>query len=78
MKQLSFGFGAINFLFALPAIPLIDNFGRRSLLLVTFPLMAIFHLLTGFAFFAQEGMAKEVLIIIGMCKLATASLNFNS
>jgi MFS family permease len=36
----SCGFGAINFLFALPAFYTIDTFGRRNLLLVTFPLMA--------------------------------------
>ncbi|KAF3766558.1 hypothetical protein M406DRAFT_351545 [Cryphonectria parasitica EP155] len=36
----SFGFGLINFLFAWPAIWTIDTFGRRSLLLFTFPQMA--------------------------------------
>lgn len=36
----SFGFGLINFLFAFPAIWTIDTFGRRSLLLFTFPQMA--------------------------------------
>ncbi|KAI0397145.1 sugar transporter-domain-containing protein [Xylariaceae sp. FL0594] len=36
----SFGFGAINFLFAFPAFWTIDTFGRRSLLLFTFPNMA--------------------------------------
>jgi hypothetical protein len=45
----SFGFGAINFVFAFPAIYTIDTFGRRNLLLCTFPLMAIFLLMTGFA-----------------------------
>lgn len=45
----SFGFGAINFLFAFPAIYTIDTFGRRNLLLCTFPLMSIFLFLTGFA-----------------------------
>lgn len=33
----SFGFGAVNFLFAIPAFLTIDTFGRRSLLLFTFP-----------------------------------------
>ena len=47
----SFGFGAVNFVFALPAVKTIDTFGRRNLLLTTFPLMAIFLLMTGFAFF---------------------------
>ena len=34
------GFGLINFVFAFPAIWTIDTFGRRSLLLFTFPQMA--------------------------------------
>lgn len=33
----SFGFGLVNFIFAWPAIWTIDTFGRRSLLLFTFP-----------------------------------------
>ncbi|KFY97533.1 hypothetical protein V498_02004 [Pseudogymnoascus sp. VKM F-4517 (FW-2822)] len=37
----SMGFGAINFFFALPAFYTIDTFGRRNLLLTTFPLMAL-------------------------------------
>jgi MFS family permease len=36
----SFGFGLVNFVFAFPAIWTIDTFGRRKLLLVTFPQMA--------------------------------------
>lgn len=36
----SWGFGLINFLFAFPAIWTIDTFGRRSLLLFTFPQMS--------------------------------------
>lgn len=36
----SWGFGLINFVFGLPAIWTIDTFGRRSLLLFTFPHMA--------------------------------------
>jgi len=47
----SLGFGVINFLFAIPAIYTIDTFGRRNLLLTTFPLMAFFLLFTGFSFF---------------------------
>ncbi|KAL5603952.1 hypothetical protein FOVSG1_006702 [Fusarium oxysporum f. sp. vasinfectum] len=35
----SFGFGLINFLFAWPAVWTIDTFGRRTLLLFTFPNM---------------------------------------
>jgi sugar porter (SP) family MFS transporter len=36
----SFGFGVINFVFAFPAIWTIDTWGRRALLLFTFPNMA--------------------------------------
>ncbi|KAJ7761249.1 hypothetical protein DFH07DRAFT_740344 [Mycena maculata] len=36
----SVGFGAVNFLFAFPALKTIDIFGRRNLLLLTFPNMA--------------------------------------
>ncbi|KAF4976861.1 hypothetical protein FZEAL_6526 [Fusarium zealandicum] len=50
----SLGFGIINFLFAIPAFYTIDTFGRRNLLLTTFPLMALFLLFTGFSFFIPE------------------------
>jgi len=36
----SFGFGLVNFVFAFPALWTIDTFGRRNLLLFTFPNMA--------------------------------------
>jgi MFS family permease len=45
----SWGFGALNFVMALPAVYTIDTFGRRNLLLVTFPLMSICLFMTGFA-----------------------------
>jgi hypothetical protein len=45
----SFGFGLVNFVFAWPAIWTIDTFGRRSLLLLTFPQMAWTLLATGFS-----------------------------
>ncbi|KAJ7594737.1 hypothetical protein C8J56DRAFT_885248 [Mycena floridula] len=50
----SWGFGMLNFLGAFPAIYTIDTFGRRNLLLTTFPLMSFFLLLTGFAFWIPE------------------------
>lgn len=40
----SLGFGLVNFLFAFPAFWTIDTFGRRSLLLFTFPNMVSFIL----------------------------------
>lgn len=50
----SLGTGILNWLFAIPAFYTIDTFGRRKLLLITFPLMAICLLITGFAFFIPE------------------------
>ncbi|KAL1584387.1 hypothetical protein WHR41_06395 [Cladosporium halotolerans] len=47
----SFGFGLVNFVFAWPAIWTIDTFGRRSLLLFTFPNMAWTLLAAGFCFY---------------------------
>lgn len=46
----SFGFGLVNFVFAWPAIWTIDTFGRRSLLLFTFPQMAWTLLAAGLCF----------------------------
>lgn len=53
---------AVNFVFAIPAVWLIDSFGRRSLLLSTFPLMVIFLLCTGLSFLAPvEGQVRLAL-----------------
>ncbi|KKY26718.1 putative galactose-proton [Phaeomoniella chlamydospora] len=46
----SWGFGLVNFVFAWPAIWTIDTFGRRALLLFTFPNMAWTLLAAGFCF----------------------------
>jgi MFS family permease len=46
----SWGFGLVNFLFAFPAIWTIDTWGRRALLLFTFPQMAWTLLAAGFCF----------------------------
>jgi hypothetical protein len=62
----SLGFGIINWLFAIPAIYTIDTFGRRNLLLTTFPLMAIFLLFTGFSFFITDKTAKVGCIALGI------------
>ncbi|KAF8527257.1 hypothetical protein JB92DRAFT_2868261 [Gautieria morchelliformis] len=47
----SFGFGLVNFVFAFPAVRTIDTYGRRTLLLFTFPQMAWTLLAAGFSFF---------------------------
>jgi hypothetical protein len=62
----SMGFGVINFLFAIPAVYTIDTFGRRNLLLTTFPLMALCLFFTGFSFWIPEGKAHIACIALGI------------
>ncbi|KAE8408951.1 major facilitator superfamily domain-containing protein [Aspergillus pseudonomiae] len=50
----SLGWGLINWLFAIPAVYTIDTFGRRNLLLTTFPLMALSMFFTGFSFWIPQ------------------------
>ncbi|KAH8119191.1 proton myo-inositol cotransporter [Phellopilus nigrolimitatus] len=59
----SFGFGAINFFFSFPAVKTIDTFGRRNLLLTTFPLMSVFLLMTGFAFWIPQSNPAHVGVV---------------
>ncbi|KAL6866773.1 sugar transporter domain-containing protein [Trichoderma novae-zelandiae] len=47
----SMGTGILNFVFAIPAIFTIDRWGRRNLLLFTFPFLCLFLLWTGMSFF---------------------------
>ncbi|KAI0666654.1 hypothetical protein C8Q78DRAFT_1197679 [Trametes maxima] len=69
----SWGFGMINWVFAFPAVWTIDTFGRRNLLLVTFPLMAVFLLLTGFSFYIpEEGHARIAVVALGIYLFAMA------
>ncbi|CAZ85640.1 unnamed protein product [Tuber melanosporum] len=62
----SMGFGIINFLFAIPAVRTIDTFGRRNLLLFTFPLMAICMLITFFLEDIHNKKDGAPLSLIGM------------
>lgn len=62
----SLGWGFINFIFAIPAIYTIDTFGRRNLLLFTFPLMAICLLFTGFVFWIPNEKARVGCIALGL------------
>ncbi|KAJ5924072.1 hypothetical protein N7466_008259 [Penicillium verhagenii] len=50
----AWGTGLVNFLFAFPAVWTIDTWGRRSLLLFTFPQMAWTLLAAGFCFKIPE------------------------
>ncbi|EDN91583.1 hypothetical protein SS1G_00986 [Sclerotinia sclerotiorum 1980 UF-70] len=62
----SLGFGALNFFGAIPATTTIDKFGRRWLLLLTFPLMSVFLFLTGWSFLIPEGTARIAVVAIGI------------
>ncbi|KAJ6565818.1 hypothetical protein DFH09DRAFT_1363614 [Mycena vulgaris] len=62
----SFGFGLINWLFAFPAVFTIDTFGRRNLLLFTFPFMAICLLITGFSFWSPTPKGQLAGVSIGI------------
>lgn len=67
------GFGAINFLFALPAFFTIDRYGRRNLLLTTFPIMSICLFFTGFSFLIPEGTdARIACVALGIYLFAMA------
>lgn len=59
----SLGFGAVNWVFAIPAIYTIDTFGRRNLLLFTFPFLCIFNLMTGFSGFAASGSTANIVLV---------------
>ena len=59
----SWGFGLVNWLFAFPAVWTIDTFGRRNLLLFTFPNMAWTLLAAGFCFFIPESNKARVPLI---------------
>ncbi|SCU79043.1 LAMI_0A07074g1_1 [Lachancea mirantina] len=62
----SLGFGLVNFFFAIPAFFMIDRFGRRFLLLNTFPWMGVFLLLTGFAFWIPGHKAQLGVVSMGI------------
>ncbi|ODN80979.1 hypothetical protein L202_03089 [Cryptococcus amylolentus CBS 6039] len=59
----SWGFGLINFIFAIPAVFTIDTFGRRNLLLSTFPNMAWTLLVTGLCFLIPTTSSARVPLI---------------
>ncbi|KAJ7291220.1 hypothetical protein C8J57DRAFT_1429735 [Mycena rebaudengoi] len=59
----SFGFGLVNFVFAIPAVWTIDTFGRRNLLLSTFPNMAWSLLAAGLCFLIPEGNSARLPLI---------------
>ena len=60
----SFGFGLVNWLFAFPAFWTIDTFGRRSLLLFTFPQMTWTLLAAGLCTLLNQGTARTALVAL--------------
>lgn len=60
----SLGFGAVNWLFCYPAFWTIDTFGRRSLLLFTFPNMMWTLLAAGLCTLMQDSTAKTALVAL--------------
>ncbi|WVQ78619.1 hypothetical protein IAT38_000705 [Cryptococcus sp. DSM 104549] len=68
----SFGFGLVNTVFALPAIWTIDTFGRRNLLLFTFPCMALMLFWAGSMFFADESNPARIPVLALAIYLFTA------
>ncbi|MCJ1245397.1 hypothetical protein MMC30_002601 [Trapelia coarctata] len=59
----SWGFGAVNFVFAWPAVWTIDTYGRRTLLLFTFPQMAWTLLAAGFSFYIPSDQTAHIGVI---------------
>ncbi|KAL4867980.1 hypothetical protein BDV12DRAFT_170417 [Aspergillus spectabilis] len=51
----SMGTGILNWVFAIPAFLTIDTWGRRNLLLFTFPWLAIWLFWSGFSFWIEDG-----------------------
>lgn len=58
----SFGTGCCNFVGALPAVFTIDRFGRRNLLVTTFPVMALLLAWTSGSFLMRESDLRLTLI----------------
>ncbi|KAL8741980.1 MAG: hypothetical protein Q9190_005473 [Brigantiaea leucoxantha] len=59
----SMGTGILNWVFALPAFFTIDTFGRRNLLLFTYPFLAIFLFWTGFSFWIDKQRPDRVAMV---------------
>ena len=59
----SWGFGMVMFLCAIPALYTIDRLGRRTLLLATFPQMFWSLLAAGMSFYAPEGSSARLGLI---------------
>ena len=54
------GFGLVNFVFAFPALWTIDTFGRRTLLLFTFPQMCWTLLAAGLCYLIPQSSSAHI------------------
>ncbi|RFU30587.1 hypothetical protein B7463_g5716, partial [Scytalidium lignicola] len=68
----SLGYGIVNFVFAFPALFMIDKFGRRSLLLSTFPHMAWTLLAAGLCFYIPKSSNAHVGLVAFFVYIFTA------
>jgi len=59
----SMGTGILNWVFAIPAFLTIDTWGRRNLLLFTFPFLAICLFWTGFSFWINKVRPTRVAMV---------------
>lgn len=66
------GFGLVMFVCAFPAIWTMDSYGRRNLLLLTFPNMAWCLLAAGLSFLMPEDSSARVPLIAFFIYLFTA------
>ncbi|KAI9720550.1 MAG: hypothetical protein M1828_005634 [Chrysothrix sp. TS-e1954] len=62
----SAGFGAVNWIFAVPALFLIDKLGRRKLLLMTFPIMSLMLFYTGWSFLFTDTKVRVANVSAGI------------
>ncbi|KAL4877004.1 hypothetical protein BJY04DRAFT_231155 [Aspergillus karnatakaensis] len=66
----SMGTGILNWVFAIPAFLTIDTWGRRNLLLFTFPWLAVFLFWSGFSFWIEphvgDSKARVAMVTTGM------------
>ncbi|GAA5906707.1 sugar porter family MFS transporter [Sporobolomyces salmoneus] len=62
----SFGYGLLNWTFALPAFFTIDSFGRRSLLLFTFPFLSVTLFIAGSGFFISSQSGQLAMVVTGV------------
>ncbi|WYZ34106.1 hypothetical protein EsH8_I_000382 [Colletotrichum jinshuiense] len=68
----SLGYGAVNFIFGLPAIKTIDTLGRRKWLMLTLPVMALFMLLAGVSFRISNADARVAVVALFILLFAAA------